>query len=107
MERLSPIIGADELAALLGSERLRVVDSRWYLGKRGAGYYAGGKFIVEPANLARRAVHSTGTGDVLSICMILLEANKDLSLRQKLRFSNQVVREFMEGRRSLIPVLQR
>jgi sugar/nucleoside kinase (ribokinase family) len=78
-----------------------------HLGKRGAGYYADGKFIVEPANLARRAVHSTGTGDVLSICMILLEANKDLPLQQKLKLSNQVVREFMEGRRSLIPVLQR
>jgi len=61
--------------------------------------------VVEPANPAQRAVHSTGTGDVLSICMILLEANDGMSIRQKLRISNRVVREFMEGRLDLIPSL--
>jgi sugar/nucleoside kinase (ribokinase family) len=76
-----------------------------HLGKRGAGFYQDGEFVVEPANQARRRVHSTGTGDVLSICMILLSANDKLSTQQKLRLSNRVVREFMEGRRSLIPLL--
>jgi sugar/nucleoside kinase (ribokinase family) len=76
-----------------------------HLGTRGAGFYRDGKFLVEPANPARRAIHSTGTGDVLSICMILLSENDKLSPQQKLRLSNRVVREFMEGRRSLIPAL--
>lgn len=76
-----------------------------HLGTDGAGYYCDGELVVEPANQARRAVHSTGTGDVLSICMILLEANQHLSIRQKLRISNRIVREFIEGRRELIPEL--
>ena len=76
-----------------------------HLGKRGAGFYSGGVLIVEPANRAKRQVHSTGTGDVLSICMILLAANAGLSPRQKLHLSNRIVREFIEGRRKLIPTL--
>jgi sugar/nucleoside kinase (ribokinase family) len=76
-----------------------------HLGNRGAGFYRKGKLIIEPASRARRTVHSTGTGDVLSICMILLARNDRLSIREKLRRSNQVVREFMEGRRKLIPAL--
>lgn len=76
-----------------------------HLGRKGAGFYSDGELVVEPANQARRAVHSTGTGDVLSICMILLAANEELSIPQKLRISNRVVREFMEGKRQLIPEL--
>jgi sugar/nucleoside kinase (ribokinase family) len=76
-----------------------------HLGSRGAGFYREGKFLIEPANRAKRAVHSTGTGDVLSICMILLDSNETLSIQQKLHLSNRVVREFMEGRRNLIPEL--
>jgi sugar/nucleoside kinase (ribokinase family) len=76
-----------------------------HLGARGAGYYCGGQFITEPANRARRLVHSTGSGDVLSVCMILLEQRDDLSIPQKLRLANRIVREFMEGRRHLIPTL--
>ena len=76
-----------------------------HLGRKGAGFYKDGQLVIEPANPAQRAVHSTGTGDVLSICMILLEANDGMSIRQKLRISNRVVREFMEGRLDLIPSL--
>lgn len=76
-----------------------------HLGAKGAGYYCNGELLVESANRARRAVHSTGTGDVLSISMILLEQQAGLSWRQRLRISNRVVREFMEGRRPLIPLL--
>lgn len=76
-----------------------------HLGARGAGYYCAGRLIIEPANRARRLVHSTGSGDVLSVCMILLDQRADLSIQQKLRLANRVVREFMEGRRHLIPTL--
>ena len=74
-----------------------------HMGKKGAGYYASGKLVVEPADPARKPVHATGSGDVLSICMILLDDNRDLSIRQKLRLSNEVVRDFMEGKLVLIP----
>lgn len=76
-----------------------------HLGDKGAGYFCDGQFITEPADRARRAVHSTGTGDVLSICMILLHEKTELSIQQKLRISNRIVREFIEGRRVLIPEL--
>lgn len=74
-----------------------------HLGGEGAGYWADGKMIVEPPDLARNPVNCTGTGDVLSLCMVLLHDRTDLSIQQKLRLSNQVVREFMEGRRVMIP----
>jgi sugar/nucleoside kinase (ribokinase family) len=76
-----------------------------HLGTEGAGYWKNGELVVEPPDLAVNPVHSTGTGDVLSICMILLEAAPGLFIRQKLRLANGIVREFMEGRRQLIPRL--
>lgn len=76
-----------------------------HLGARGAGYYSAGKLTVEPPDMAENPVHATGTGDVLSMCMILLDARQDLSVTEKLRMSNRVVREFMEGRRRMIPEL--
>jgi sugar/nucleoside kinase (ribokinase family) len=76
-----------------------------HLGVRGAGYWKEGMLTIEPPSPARAAVNSTGTGDVLSICMILLNARNDLSVQEKLRYSNQVVREFIEGGRKLIPTI--
>jgi sugar/nucleoside kinase (ribokinase family) len=76
-----------------------------HLGAKGAGYFRDGHLVVGPADRANRTVHSTGTGDVLSVCMILLESRTDLSIQEKLQLSNRIVREFMEGRRSLIPPL--
>jgi sugar/nucleoside kinase (ribokinase family) len=76
-----------------------------HLGPRGAGFWCDGKLAIEPPSPVRNVVNSTGTGDVLSICMILLHARSDLSIHEKLRCSNQVVGEFMEGRRTLIPTI--
>ncbi|MGO8678502.1 MAG: carbohydrate kinase family protein [Limisphaerales bacterium] len=76
-----------------------------HLGSQGAGYWKNGQLVVEPPDLAVNPVNSTGTGDVLSVCMILLEAAPELSIPQKLRLANSVVRDFMEGRRKLIPGL--
>jgi sugar/nucleoside kinase (ribokinase family) len=74
-----------------------------HMGAQGAGYYVGGQLSVEPVSPAERVINSTGTGDVLSMCMILLHARQDLSILQKLSLSNQMVREFIEHRRTLIP----
>jgi sugar/nucleoside kinase (ribokinase family) len=76
-----------------------------HLGSRGAGLWTEGELIVEPPSPAAKVVNSTGSGDVLSICMILLHSRTDLTTREKLRFSNEVVRKFMEGRLRLIPVI--
>jgi sugar/nucleoside kinase (ribokinase family) len=76
-----------------------------HLGPQGAGYFSEGKLVVEQADIAQAPIHSTGTGDVLSVCMILLQGRSDLSIQEKLRLANRVVREFMEGRRAMIPSL--
>jgi sugar/nucleoside kinase (ribokinase family) len=76
-----------------------------HMGKEGAGYYTDGRLIREPAHSANRIVNSTGSGDLLSICMILLHSRNDLSLQEKLSLSNGIVREFMEGRRTMIAVI--
>jgi sugar/nucleoside kinase (ribokinase family) len=76
-----------------------------HLGAQGAGYFADGQWVTEPPCLVHQPVHSTGTGDVLSVCMMLLHHRLDLSIEQKLRFANGIVGEFMEGRRQLIPSL--
>jgi sugar/nucleoside kinase (ribokinase family) len=76
-----------------------------HMGAKGAGYFTNGELMIEPPDLANNPVQSTGTGDVLSMCMILLQQRDDLSIRQKLQFANGVVRDFMEGRRPLIASL--
>lgn len=74
-----------------------------HMGAEGAGYSVAGQWIQEPADRAQSTIHSTGTGDLLSICMILLHERQDLSIQQKLSVSNRVVREYIEGRRAIIP----
>ena len=76
-----------------------------HMGIEGAGFYSNDELIVEAPELARDPLQSTGTGDVLSICMILLHRRTDLTVRQKLRQANTVVRQFMEGQLDLIPCL--
>jgi sugar/nucleoside kinase (ribokinase family) len=77
-----------------------------HLGAQGAGYFAQGEWAAEPPSPVHHPVHSTGTGDVLSLCMILLHHRLDLPIERKLRFANGLVAEFMEGRRQLIPSLE-
>jgi len=76
-----------------------------HMGKEGAGHYTDGRLIREPAHSASRIVNSTGSGDLLSICMILLHSREDLSIQQKLSLSNGIVHEFMEGRRPMIVMI--
>ncbi len=76
-----------------------------HLGSRGAGYYCDGRLVEERPAPARKIQNATGAGDVLSICMILLHRRRDMTVSQKLRFANDIVTEFIEGRRILIPTL--
>jgi sugar/nucleoside kinase (ribokinase family) len=74
-----------------------------HLGADGAGYYRRGEFWTEPAAPAERQINTTGTGDVLSVCMMLLHRDESLSVRDKLKLANGVVSEFIAGRRIMIP----
>ena len=76
-----------------------------HLGAQGGGYYAGGVLVVEPPVPITAQVNTTGTGDVFSVCMMLLHSRPDIPVNERLRIANTVVAEFMEGRRSLIPPL--
>ena len=76
-----------------------------HMGVEGAGYYVDGRLHREPAKPAERVLNPTGCGDVLSMCFILLHHRQDLSIQHKLSHANEVVREFIEGRRSLLPTL--
>jgi sugar/nucleoside kinase (ribokinase family) len=104
VRELNEFADADELTTSL--QRL----AQWgadavvvHLGAQGAGYYHRGYLLVEPAVTATRHLNSTGTGDVLSVCMMLLHQHPDT--RAKLRLANRIVAEFIEGKRAFIPQL--
>jgi sugar/nucleoside kinase (ribokinase family) len=76
-----------------------------HLGAEGAGYYENGKFVAVKPVPASRGVNTTGTGDVLSVCMMLLDRRKDISIPDKLLLANGIVSEHIEDRRKLMPFL--
>ena len=71
-----------------------------HMGADGAGYFDGSSFIVEPAWPAARQVNVTGTGDVLSVSM-MLQHRRAGAIREKLRLANRIVAEYIEGARAL------
>jgi sugar/nucleoside kinase (ribokinase family) len=76
-----------------------------HLGAKGAGYYHHGLLTLEESVPARRQVNTTGTGDVLSVCMMLLDQERRSTIAEKLRLANLIVSQFIAGERSLIPAL--
>jgi sugar/nucleoside kinase (ribokinase family) len=77
-----------------------------HLGAKGAGYYQpGGELVVVPPAPVEAQIQTTGTGDVLSVCLMLLHHRTELPIRERLRTANLIVAEFMEGHRQLIPPL--
>lgn len=76
-----------------------------HLGDQGAGYFENGSWVVEPACPVKARLNTTGTGDVLSVCMMLLHRHKDVPVCERLRLSNAIVAQFIEGKRKLIPAL--
>jgi sugar/nucleoside kinase (ribokinase family) len=67
-----------------------------HLGTRGSGYYAGGRLVQSPCLRARKVVNATGTGDLLSVCMILLN-RIDAPVEEKLHTANRIVRSYVAG----------
>lgn len=76
-----------------------------HMGQQGSGYYADGELVVEPPCFIEQPQQATGTGDVLSMCMILQDGAKNKTEREKLRAANKVVAEFMSGKSQIIPHL--
>lgn len=76
-----------------------------HLGTKGAGYYTGGKLVVEPCAPVRQILHTTGTGDFLSVCLMLLHSRRDVPISEKLVLANRLVAEFIEGHRDFRPRL--
>ena len=106
VRELCTFAGADDLDAALS----RI--SGWgvgavvvHMGTEGAGYYAGGRLVCEPCVPAARVANTTGTGDVLSVCMVLLHRRNDVAPAEKLRLANGIVSEYVAGERSFVPEL--
>jgi sugar/nucleoside kinase (ribokinase family) len=89
------------VAGILASGATAIV---LHMGASGAGYFSATEAIVQPPAPVRQRVMSTGTGDVLSVCMMLLHAG-GMAIPDRLRRANEVVAEFMEGKRPFIPAL--
>ena len=104
---LMEFTGAPDLdSALQSLEAWGVGAVVVHLGAQGAGFYRGGILTVEPPVPVKRQIHSTGTGDVLSVCMMLLHQRTGMTPSESLRTANAVVAQFMEGKLDLIPPLQ-
>jgi len=74
-----------------------------HLGAEGAGYYTGGKLLVEPSAPVKQLVNTAGTGDLLSVCLMLLHSRKEIPIPEKLGLANRIVSEYIEGRRDVLP----
>jgi sugar/nucleoside kinase (ribokinase family) len=94
---------SDFMTALLRLEEWGAEGVVVHLGKDGAGYFRNGQLLTEPAIPAAQQIQTTGTGDVLSVCMMLLHGNESLTIPEKLRLANTIVSEFITGQRRLIP----
>ena len=77
-----------------------------HLGKKGAGHFQQGKLVIEPPAPVKKHVNVTGTGDVLSVCMMLLHHHSDVPSAEKLHLANKMVTQFIEGKRQFIPPFQ-
>jgi len=74
-----------------------------HMGTKGAGYFHNGRLIVEPPVPSQAQVNTTGTGDVLSVCMMLLHQQTEIPIQKRLHLANTIVSEFIEGKRPFIP----
>jgi sugar/nucleoside kinase (ribokinase family) len=76
-----------------------------HLGAQGAGYFDAAGLVVEPPAPLQGQVMVTGSGDVLSTCMMLLHQLDGASVGERLRLANRITAGFMEGALKLLPSL--
>src|ERR1043166_4344911 len=51
-----------------------------HMGRQGAGWFGGNELILEPPAPVDRLVSATGTGDVLSVCLMLMQHRPEVAL---------------------------
>lgn len=78
-----------------------------HMGAQGAGYYCDGELTIEPSLPVEQHVNATGSGDLLSVCMMLLHEQRDIPVSERLRLANQVVANFIEGKWDILPTLEK
>ncbi len=77
-----------------------------HMGAEGAGYYCRGQWTVSPAIAVRQYWNTAGTGDLLSVCMMLLHGRDEIPLGERLRLANVIVSEYIQGDRGVMPALE-
>ncbi|OWK35951.1 carbohydrate kinase family protein [Fimbriiglobus ruber] len=105
VRELNRFAGTDDLSETL--RRLTVWGTGAvvvHMGDAGSGYYSAGELVVAPCVPAERMLNTAGTGDLLSLCMMLLHHRTESPAVEKLRLANRVVTSFIEGR-PLLPTL--
>lgn len=106
VRELNEFAEAEDLAVTLG--RITAWGARAvvvHMGSEGAGYYEDGQLIVCAAVPVSRFRNTAGTGDLLSVSMMLLDGCGEISLGDRLRLANAIVGEYIEGKRTIIPDL--
>ena len=68
-------------------------------------YYHNGRLTVSPSIPVQQYKNTAGTGDLLSVCMMLLHGCDEIPPEDRLRLANTIVAEFIEGKRGVIPEL--
>jgi ribokinase len=96
--------GADAAAARLLADGAGAVVL--HLGEQGAGYASRTESVRVPSVPVVRKVNATGTGDLMSVCGMLLGRQAGMSWREKLEIANEIVAEYIEGRRAVVPTLE-
>jgi 2-dehydro-3-deoxygluconokinase len=76
-----------------------------HMGAQGAGYYCRGELTVAPGVPIRQHVNATGSGDLLSVCMILLHERTEIPIAEKLHLANRIVADYIQGHRDFLPTL--
>jgi sugar/nucleoside kinase (ribokinase family) len=75
-----------------------------HMGTKGSGYYADGRFTTSPCVRARKVVNATGTGDLLSVMMMLLHRDPRPA-GEKLAMANGVVSAYVAGERAFARIV--
>jgi 2-dehydro-3-deoxygluconokinase len=76
-----------------------------HMGADGAGYYRSGQLIVSSSIPVPQYKNTAGSGDLLSVCMMLLHGRDEIPPSERLHLANTIVAEFIAGTRALIPEL--
>ena len=77
-----------------------------HMGADGAGWYCDGRLTVSPSVPVQQYKNTAGTGDLLSVCMMLLHGRDEIPPAERLQLANTIVAEYIAGRRSVIPELE-